>query len=147
MGAGLSKEFISPIRVYIEDTDAGGIVYYVNYLKYMERARTELFRELGIERPSMLTSGLLLVVASANIVYKSPARLDDVLDVSAQVGKLARTYIDLKQNVYRSSLCLCQGEIRIACVERQTMKPKALPEAVHQAFHHHSFGKEQGIHE
>lgn len=130
----MSAEFIAPVRVYIEDTDAGGIVYYVNYLKFMERARTELFRTLGFERPALLTDGLLLVVASSNVVYKKPARLDDLLEVSTRVQKLARTWVELEQNIYRNGECLCEGQIKIACVSKELMRPAAIPQNVHHAF-------------
>ena len=130
----MSKEFISPIRVYIEDTDTGGIVYYVNYLKFMERSRTELFRTLGFERPALLTDGLLLVVASANVVYKKPARLDDQLNVSTRLLKLARTYVVFEQNVYCNGEILCEGQIKVACVSKDVMKPAVIPDNVRKAF-------------
>lgn len=130
------QEFIAPIRVYIEDTDAGGIVYYVNYLKFMERARTELFRKLGFKRPALLKDGLLWVVASSNVVYKKPARLDDLLEVTAHVQKVARTYVEIEQKVYRDGECLCEGQIRMACVNRESIRPAAIPVEVHQAFQH-----------
>ena len=83
----MASEFSFPVRVYIEDTDAGGIVYYVNYLKYMERARTELLRINGIAKPAILEEGVLLVVVSAHIEYKRPAKLDDKLRVTAHILK------------------------------------------------------------
>lgn len=138
----MAKEFVIPVRVYIEDTDAGGIVYYVNYLKFMERARTELFRELGYDKPALLTDGLLLVVASSNVVYKKSARLDDLLEVTASIQKLARTYVVLEQNVYRKGERLCEGQIKIACVTKNEMKPAAIPPDVHQAFLDYSSASE-----
>lgn len=136
------KSFSIPIRVYIEDTDAGGIVYYVNYLKYMERARTELFRSLGYHKPAILDDGLLLVVHAAQINYRRSARLDDLLQVTAQVEKLARTYVELQQRVFRGDELLCEGIIRIACVSADTMKPAAIPAAMHyqidQLSQHHT---------
>ncbi len=121
-----------PVRVYIEDTDAGGIVYYVNYLKYMERCRTELLRSLGYDKPAMLDGGLLLVVHSAQVNYRSPARLDEQLQVSAEVVKAARSYVDFRQTVSRGNQLLCEGLIRVACVAGDTMKPCAMPEAIHR---------------
>jgi 4-hydroxybenzoyl-CoA thioesterase len=123
--------FSFPIRVYIEDTDAGGIVYYVNYLKYMERSRTEFLRSLGYDKPAILEGGLLLVVHAAQINYRRSARLDDQLQVNAQIEKLARTYIEFKQQVMRGDELLCEGGIRIACVDSITMKPSAIPIAMH----------------
>lgn len=139
----MSEEFTTPVRVYIEDTDAGGIVYYVNYLKFMERARTELFRSLGFKRPALITDGLLLVVASSNVVYKKPARLDDLLHVSARVQKLARTYVEIDQRIVRDGECLCEGEIKIACVSKELMRPAAFPRDVHQAFQQFSATREK----
>lgn len=124
-------EFSIPIRVYIEDTDAGGIVYYVNYLKYMERCRTEFLRTLGYHKPALLDNGLLLVVHSAQVDYHRPARLDDELQVSHHLIKLARTYLESKQQVMRGKELLCSGIIRIACVNGATMKPVALPTQLH----------------
>lgn len=124
--------FSIPLRVYIEDTDAGGIVYYVNYLKYMERSRTEFLRSLGYHKPAILDGGLLLVVHAAQINYRRSARLDDQLHITAEIGKLARTYIEFKQQVLRGEELLCEGLIRIACVDATTMKPSALPTAMHR---------------
>lgn len=133
----LKKEFFLPLRVYIEDTDAGGIVFYSNYLKYMERARTELFRGLGFPKPATIADGLLLVVASANVKYLTPAKLDDELKVTAEVEKIARTYLIVKQKVFRDNTCLCDAEIKVACVDREKLKPRALPDGVKSAFKHY----------
>jgi 4-hydroxybenzoyl-CoA thioesterase len=132
-------QFSIPLRVYIEDTDAGGIVYYVNYLKYMERSRTEFLRSLGYHKPAILDGGLLLVVHAAQINYRRSARLDDQLHITAQIEKLARTYVEFKQQVLRGEELLCEGVIRIACVDVATMKPNAIPVDMHhqldQIFH------------
>ena len=128
-----NKNFFFPVRVYIEDTDAGGIVFYVNYLKFMERARTEMLRQLGFNKPAMIDDGLLLVVASANVHYKSPARLDDMLDVSAEIVKFGRSYLVLKQRVMRQSKTVCEAEIKLACVEQTKFKPHPLPSGVTDA--------------
>ncbi|MES2673341.1 MAG: tol-pal system-associated acyl-CoA thioesterase [Pseudomonadota bacterium] len=124
-------EFSIPIRVYIEDTDAGGIVYYVNYLKYMERCRTEFLRTLGYHKVAILDDGLLLVVHSAQIEYRRSARLDDELQVTTRLIKLARTYFEFKQQVTRDQKLLCVGNICVACVDSSTMKPNALPKHMH----------------
>ena len=126
------RPFNIPIRVYIEDTDAGGIVYYVNYLKFMERSRTEFLRSFGYDKPAILEGGLLLVVHSAQINYRPPARLDNLLAVTAQISKLARTYIEFQQQVLRGEELLCEGLIRIACVDGESMKPSAIPASMHQ---------------
>ena len=130
------QQFSIPLRVYIEDTDAGGIVYYVNYLKYMERSRTEFLRSLGYHKPAILDGGLLLVVHAAQINYRRSARLDDQLYITAQIEKLARTYVEFKQQVLRGEELLCEGLIRIACVDAVTMKPNAIPAAMHHQLEH-----------
>jgi len=130
------KDFSIPIRVYIEDTDAGGIVYYVNYLKFMERSRTELLRTLGYDKPAILGDGLLLVVHAAQVEYRRSARLDDQLQVTASIIKLARTYVEFKQQVMRDQELLCVGNIRVACVSSATMKPHAIPADMHKQLTH-----------
>ena len=125
--------FSLPLRVYIEDTDAGGIVYYVNYLKFMERARTELMRSLGYDKPAILEENCLMVVHCADVQYRKPAKLDDALTATAVVSKLARSYIVFYQEVLRDGELLCAGTIKVACVTQDAMKPTALPKSVHTA--------------
>jgi 4-hydroxybenzoyl-CoA thioesterase/acyl-CoA thioester hydrolase len=119
--------FSAPVRVYIEDTDAGGIVYYVNYLKYMERGRTEFMRSLGFDKSSVITSDKLMVVHSANTQYHSPAYLDDSLMINTNLRKVARSYVIFFQQVFRDGELLCSAEIKVACVVRGLMKPVAIP--------------------
>lgn len=133
--------FSIPVRVYIEDTDAGGIVYYVNYLKFMERSRTEFLRSFGYDKPAILDDGLLLVVHSANVQYRRPARLDDQLQVTTAVAHLARSYVEFQQQVLRGNELLCEGLIRIACVDGESMKPKAIPLTMHQQINNHLTAK------
>lgn len=130
--------FSLPIRVYIEDTDAGGIVYYVNYLKFMERSRTEFLRSLGYDKPAILDGGLLLVVHTAQVTYRRPARLDDQLEVTTEVVKIARTYVEFQQNILRGNELLCEGLIRIACVSSETMKPNAIPAIMFERIKSHA---------
>jgi 4-hydroxybenzoyl-CoA thioesterase len=137
-------EFSIPVRVYIEDTDAGGIVYYVNYLKFMERSRTEFLRTLGYDKPAILGDGLLLVVHAAQIDYRRAARLDDALQVSTSLIKVARTYVEFKQHVFRQQELLCVGIIRVACVKNITMKLHALPVAMHAKLNHFVEPQSQG---
>ena len=129
----MSHPFSIPIRVYIEDTDAGGIVYYVNYLKYMERARTELVRSLGYDKPAMPQQGLLLVVYSAEVQYRRSAILDDKLHASAAIGKLGRAAVTFEQKIWRGSEIICEGTVKVACVDGATRKPCALPDNIYQA--------------
>ena len=121
------SQFEIPVRVYIEDTDAGGIVFYVNYLKFMERARTEYMRQLGYDKPALLDVDKLLVVHSANTQYRRPARLDDLLTTSVVISKLARSYVVFDQKVLRGSELLCEAEIKVACVTQLDLRPVALP--------------------
>ncbi|MGH1373350.1 MAG: tol-pal system-associated acyl-CoA thioesterase [Cellvibrionaceae bacterium] len=127
------SHFQLPIRVYIEDTDAGGIVYYVNYLKYMERARTEFMRSYGFDKPAILDDGKLFVVHSAEVKYLQPALLDDQLTVTASISKLARSYLVFDQRVERNGEPICTGSIKVACVTQQGMKPAAMPKIIVEA--------------
>ncbi|BFM07407.1 tol-pal system-associated acyl-CoA thioesterase [Halioxenophilus aromaticivorans] len=123
--------FDLPTRVYIEDTDAGGIVFYVNYLKYMERARTELLRSLGFNKPAVTHNNGILVVASAQIDYKRSAVLDDALVVTAAIQKVSRVSVVFEQTVLRGEVLLCTAVIRVACVNKADMKPMAMPADLH----------------
>lgn len=121
-------EFHFPVRVYIEDTDAGGIVYYVNYLKFMERARTEFLRDLGFEHYLNSEDDFMFVVRGAEVRYFAPARMDDALMITARIQSLGRASLVFHQEVRRDGIVLTTGEIDIACVRRSDMKPRALPE-------------------
>jgi 4-hydroxybenzoyl-CoA thioesterase len=123
-------------RVYFEDTDAGGIVYYVNYLKFMERARTERLRDLGYAQSQLAQEGLLFVVHTAQARYHAPARLDDELQVTAEVIELNRASLRFRQQVRRlaDDQLLCEGQFLVACVRADNLKPRAIPEALHTAF-------------
>ncbi len=118
------------LRVYIEDTDAGGIVYYVNYLKYFERARTELMRALGFARAALPESGCQFVVHSMEIEYLRPALLDDALVAEASISAAGRARIDFAQRILRGAEELCRGRVRIACIDPATRRPRALPSAL-----------------
>jgi tol-pal system-associated acyl-CoA thioesterase len=120
-------EFSLPLRVYIEDTDAGGIVYYVNYLKFMERARTEFMRTLGFDKDTIFNHDLMFVVRDAAVHYRRPARLDDELVATARVCKLGGASMTMRQRVLRGSELIAEGDITIACVDRGGVKPRRLP--------------------
>lgn len=128
----MTKEFSLPLRVYIEDTDAGGIVYYVNYLKFMERARTEMLRSYGYDKPAFWADNLMFVVHSVEVNYRKPAQLDDQLDVTAVIHKVGRTYFEVAQQVRRNGEVLCEGLVKVANVTRDAMKPSALPADMRQ---------------
>lgn len=135
-----NPSFTLPVRVYYEDTDAGGVVYYVNYLKYMERARTERLRTLGFNQHELAQLNTLFVVHTAQARYHAPARLDDELRVSAEVSQVKRARLEFVQQVRRASdnVLLCEGRFTIACIAADTFKPKAMPSALLAAFQHES---------
>ena len=126
----MTAEFSLPIRVYIEDTDAGGIVYYVNYLKYLERARTELMRTFGLERAAISDAGWNFVVSDVSLSYKEPARLDDQLHATAVISAVGGATINFRQKVRRADAVLVAGDIQIACVDRGTGRPTRLDAAL-----------------
>jgi tol-pal system-associated acyl-CoA thioesterase len=121
------QEFSLPLRVYIEDTDAGGIVYYVNYLKFMERARTELMRELGFGKDFIFTSELMFVVQEVDVQYLQPARLDDELAVTAEPVEIGAAYMLMRQSVRRGETVLAEGTVKIVCVDKHKLNPKRMP--------------------
>lgn len=123
-------EFRLSLKVYIEDTDAGGIVYYVNYLKFMERARTDYMLSLGFGKRDIFEQEHMFVVHRVEVDYHQPAKLDDVLQVSAKPVVIGRAYIDFQQRVYRGDEVLCEGVVRAVCIKREGMKPAPIPKAI-----------------
>lgn len=121
-----SAEFSLPIRVYVEDTDAGGIVFYANYLKFMERARTELMRSLGFDKPALF-DGMQFVVHEVALKYHSPAVLDDEISVTARLDKASRVTFEMTQQVFRGNTLLVEGSVKAACIDAQSKRPKAMP--------------------
>ena len=130
------QPFTHRCRVYYEDTDAGGVVYYVNYLKFMERTRTEWLRALGFAQSQLAVENLLFVVHSAEARYLAPARLDDELLVSAELMELNRASLVFRQQVRRvgDAALLCEGRVTVACVRADSFKLRAIPEALRAAF-------------
>jgi acyl-CoA thioester hydrolase len=123
------KKFIWPVRVYYEDTDAGGLVYHSNYLKFFERARTELLRAMGHEQDELIANeGIIFVVRCVQVDYLSPARFNEQLQVSADVSQAKKASLTFEQVITRGDDVLCKGIIRIACLDAQGMRPKAIPE-------------------
>ena len=125
--ADAAAEFSLPLRVYIEDTDAGGIVYYVNYLKYIERARTEFMRSLGMDREAIFSDEMMFVVADMNLRYHQPARLDDMLEATALLEQVRGASLRLAQTVRRDGKLLLEASVQIACVDPGTLQPRRIP--------------------
>jgi len=118
-----------PIRIYVEDTDTGGIVFYANYLKYMERARTEYMRYLGFDKPALF-DGLQFVVHEVALKYHSPAVLDDLIDVTAVLVATSRVRFEMTQQIYRGDELLVEGRVKVACVNALSKRPQGMPKAM-----------------
>ena len=124
-------QFQWKLRVYWEDTDAGGIVFYANYLKFFERARTEWLRSLGIEQQRLReTTGGMFVVAQTSVKYLRPARLDDELIVTARLNETGRASMTIEQQVLLKNDLLCEGTIRIGWVDAASLQPNRIPQNV-----------------
>ncbi|WP_150554899.1 tol-pal system-associated acyl-CoA thioesterase [Pandoraea nosoerga] len=127
------------IRVYYEDTDAGGVVFYANYLKFFERARTEWLRSLGIEQYELARhTGMIFIVRATALDYLSPARLDDLLDIRSRIDRVGGASVDFHQEAWRhapdgTSELLARGTIKIGCVAARTLRPGKIPAHVRLA--------------
>jgi acyl-CoA thioester hydrolase len=121
------------VRVYWEDTDASGIVFYANYLRFTERGRTEWLRRLGIDQSKLLTeTGTAFVVRHVSVGYRAPARLDDVLEVQSRLTELRPASLTLEQRIHRGKELLVQSSVQLACIDRQG-RPTRLPSTVRHA--------------
>ncbi len=126
------ETFFLPIRVYIEDTDAGGIVLHSQYINFMERARTEFARGLGFGKNFVHHRQLMMVVHSLDVKYLQSAELDDILQVEAVPIELKRASITFKQNIYREKELLVQGHVKVACIDKAARKPVAIPAPIYE---------------
>ena len=123
--------FAWPLRVYWEDTDAGGVVFYANYLKFFERARTEWLRSLGIEQQALADeAGVVFVVRSTAVEYNAPARLDDCIEIRTRVERVGPASVQFAQEAWRRETMLAAGAIRVGCVDRNTLRPTPIPPSV-----------------
>ncbi len=133
--AAAESEFRLPLRVYYEDTDAAGVVYYANYLRFMERARTEWLRALGYEQTALARQGIAFAARSVTAEYLKPARLDDVIEVVSSITALGRAQLVFAQRIERKddagSELLVDASMRIACFDPLRMKATAMPRDIH----------------
>ena len=130
MNAGL-ETFRWPVRVYYEDTDAGGIVYYANYLRFMERARSEWLRLNGVDVAELADeSRLMFTVREIHLDFLRVARLSDNLEVSVSLTRVRRVSVELEQTVTLAGEVLCTAQVRLACVDVDSLKPKPIPDGI-----------------
>ena len=130
----MKKRLSIPVRVYYQDTDAGGVVYHAQYLSFMERARSELLNEAGIDLARFTREhGVIFVVFRIAITYHEPARLNERLTVSAEVARMGRASLVFRQRVERGAELLCEAEVTVALVERESMRPARMPKELTQA--------------
>ncbi len=128
-----NQTFSWSIRVYYEDTDAGGVVYHSQYLNFLERARTEGLRHLGFEHNNLREEfKLIFVVHSMQIQFKKPAKLDDLLTISSKLVKLGRGSFEFFQQISVNQQTLLEAQVKLACVDTITFKPIAIPEQIRE---------------
>ena len=121
-------DFSIPVRVYYEDTDAGGVVYYANYLKFMERARTEWLRSFGLEQ-QMLSANerVIFAVRAIKVDFLKPGRFNDLLEATVNVRRIGGASLTFMQQIQRATTTLCQAEVKVACLDAQLFRPRAIP--------------------
>ena len=125
------KPFSIPVRIYYEDTDVGGVVYYANYLRFLERARTEWLRSLGFEQDELLRSeGVIFAVSTVSIHFQQPARFNELLEVTVALDRCGAASLTLLQEARRGADVLASAEVRIACIDKQRFVPVAIPQRV-----------------
>jgi acyl-CoA thioester hydrolase len=131
MAIEMPSDFTWTVRVYYEDTDAGGIVFYANYLKFFERARTEWLRALDVNQQDLLDQhGAMFVVKCAQVDYHAPAKLDDVITLTLRIEKLGRASVQFLQQASCGAALLASARVKVGCVDRAAFKPRPLPDAV-----------------
>lgn len=120
-----------PVRVYHEDTDGGGVVYHANYLKFMERARSEWLRSLGVEQTGLKSDfGVIFVVRAITLQYRRAAEFNDALDVVTVLDKIGRSLLVFEQKIYRQQEILTEAEVEVVCVNATDFKPVSIPSSV-----------------
>lgn len=124
-----------PVTVYYEDTDAGGVVYHSNYLKFFERARTELLRTVGVSQQTLLEQNTGFVVRHMDIDFLQGARLDDRLTVKTSIAELKRASLSFCQEIVNpAGKTLCKAMVKVACIDNEKMRPKAIPQSIVMEF-------------
>ena len=127
------KTFSLPIRIYFEDTDSGGVVYHSNYLKFMERARTEWLRSIGIDQRHLKQDNhIMFVVHRIDIQFKLPARFNDELIVKSELKDIGSSKIEFRQMIYRNDEILIDASVDIACIDSEKFKPVRIPPTIKQ---------------
>lgn len=119
------------LRVYYEDTDAQGVVYYANYLKFFERARTEFLRDSGYKQMRLMQEGMIFVVRRVDMILHGPARLDDNVKIKTELAKLGKVSFDFKQKAFVNSQLITEASIKCGSLDSKSFKPSALPEYLH----------------
>jgi acyl-CoA thioester hydrolase len=129
------RGFDWPVRVYWEDTDAGGVVYYANYLKFLERARSEWLRSLGVEQTELAArDGVLFVVRRVEADYLHPARFNDLLSVGSRIAGLGRASLEMAQRIVRGDELLFEARVKVACVSCGDFRPTKIPHHISERF-------------
>ncbi len=128
------KAFLHPVQIYWEDTDAGGIVYHANYIKFMERARSEILRQLHVNQEALRESGRGMVVAKLEISFKRPAKLDDTLTIRTTIALLKRISSEFIQEVYRGDDLIATGRVRVGFVDLASGRPVKMPDEIYESF-------------
>lgn len=125
------KVFSLPVRVYFQDTDAGGVVYHASYVNFMERSRTEWLRTFGYSNARLMQElGVVFVVRSLKLDYLKPALLDDLVAVTSQIKDIGRSRLNIHQSVMRGDEVLVEGEVHLVCVNVETFKPVSVPDVL-----------------
>jgi acyl-CoA thioester hydrolase len=128
------NQFAWPVRIYYEDTDGGGVVYHSNYLKFMERARTEWLRSMGFEQTELREKmRVLFVVRGVKLKYRQPARFDDSLSVITRITRIGYSLLEFEQTIYRGEELLTSGIVEVVCVDADNFKPVSIPTEIRTA--------------
>lgn len=136
----VTSQFVYPVRVYYEDTDAGGVVYHARYLHFLERARTEYLRQLSFSQERLLSEEkFAFVVRKVMIDYLVPAKLDDWLQVETAIVEMKNASLLFEQILKRDEQVLCKATVKVACVDLSKMKPIVIPQKIKNAFIHHQY--------